>query len=128
MYTYSNLPIYNSIFFLLKDLYERVPKFGKSYKYLLGEEMLGCCIESLVLINKISSNRNRLERAEDLIKIEYKMNELLICLRIANKLNQLSTKDNYFYLSKKVVDILNQTENWKKFLHKEKCSQSYASA
>ena len=90
--------------------------------------MLGCCIESLVLINKISSNRNKSERTEDLIKIEYKMNELLVCLRVANELNQLSTKDNYFYLSKKVVDILNQTENWKKFLYKEKCSQSYVSA
>jgi len=52
MSIYSQLPIYNDTFFLLKDLYERVPKFGKQYKYMLGEKMLGCCINILVLITK----------------------------------------------------------------------------
>jgi len=127
MSAYSNLPIYNNIFFLLKDLYERVPKFSKSYKYLLGDKMLNCCLESLIFLNKISESRNKDERIEILSNIEYKMNELLVYIRIANELNQLVKKDNYFFLSKKVVDILNQIENWKKFLQKEKHSQSCVS-
>jgi len=89
--------------------------------------MLNCCLESLIFLNKISESRNKDERIEILSNIEYKMNELLVYIRIANELNQLVKKDNYFFLSKKVVDILNQIENWKKFLQKEKHSQSCVS-
>jgi hypothetical protein len=41
----SELKIYNSAVFLLKDLYERIPKFSKQYKYLLGERLIDCTIE-----------------------------------------------------------------------------------
>ena len=127
MSIYSNLPIYNNIFSLLKELYVRVPKFSKEYKYLLGEKMIKCCIDSMVLINQISSSKERTERTVLLLKIEDKMNELLVHIRIANELNQLIKKENYFFLSEKVVEILNQAENWKKFLQKKKCTQNCTS-
>jgi|GEM_PF-5170088 len=52
MAQYSHLPIYNTAFVLLRENYQRVPKFGKQYKYMLGEKMLGCCVNILVLITK----------------------------------------------------------------------------
>ena len=120
MSIYSNLPIYNSIFFLLKDLYIRVPKFSKEYKYILGEKMLACCIDSLILLNQISQSSENDERLLFLLKIDRNMNILLVHFRISNELNQFVKKDNYFFLSEKVVEILNQVENWKKFLQKKK--------
>jgi len=127
MSVYSNLPIYNTLVNLLKDLHERVPRFSKEYKYFLGEKMLKCCVDSLVLLCKISASKEKISRIEFLSQIENNMNVLLIYMRIANELNQLTKKDNYFFLSKKVVEILNQAENWKKFLQNKKCSQNCTS-
>jgi hypothetical protein len=47
------------------------------------------------------------------------MNKLLIYTRIANELNQLGKESAYFFLAEKILDIVNQTENWKKFLQKK---------
>ena len=119
MSIYSRLPIYNSVFFLLKDMYERVPKFSKQYKYLLGEKMLECCVDSIVLINQINEERCRETRIICVRKIGVNMNNLLTYTRVANELNQLGKENAYFFLSGKILDILNQTENWKKFLQKK---------
>jgi hypothetical protein len=122
MSIYSQLPIYNSVFFLLKDLYERVPKFSKQYKYLLGEKMLECCVESIILINQISDEKDNEKRIIYVSKIYENINKLLTYVRVANELNQLGKENVYFFLSGKILDILNQTENWKKFLQKKKLS------
>ena len=119
MSNYSQLPIYNSVFFLLKDLYERVPKFSKQYKYILGEKMLGCCIETILLITQISEDKESEKRLVYISNITEKMNKLLIYTRIANELNQLGKESAYFFLAEKILDIVNQTENWKKFLQKK---------
>lgn len=119
MSNYSQLPIYNSVFFLLKDLYERVPKFSKQYKYILGEKMLDCCIETILLITQISEEKENEKRLVYISNIVEKMNKLLIYTRIANELNQLGKESAYFFLAEKILDIVNQTENWKKFLQKK---------
>ena len=120
MSSYSQLPIYNSIFFLLKDLYERVPKFSKQYKYLLGEKMLGCCIDSIVLVARASEVKDNEERSGYVSSIYDHMNKLLTYARLAHELNQLGKEGSYFFLSEKIIDILNQTENWKKSLSKRR--------
>ena len=119
MSIYSQLPIYNSIFFILKDLYERVPKFSKQYKYLLGEKMISCCIDSIVLINQVSEEKDNEKRIIYVSEINKEINKLLTYTRLANELNQLGKESAYFFLSEKIVDISNQTENWKKFLQKK---------
>ena len=119
MSNYSKLQIYNSVFFLLNDLYERVPKFSKQYKYLLGEKMLDCCVKTIVLITQISEEKDNEKRIFYISKISEYINTLLIYIRLANELNQLGKESTYFFLSEKILDILNQTENWKKFLQKK---------
>ena len=119
MSIYSQLPIYNNIFFLLKDLYVRVPKFSKQYKYLLGEKMLECCVNAIFLITQISNEKDNEKRIIYVSEIHNNINILLIYIRIGNELNQLGGESSYFYLSEKILDILNQTENWKKFLQKK---------
>jgi hypothetical protein len=119
MSQYSQLPIYNSVFLLLKDLYERVPKFAKQYKYLLGEKMLDCCVSNILLITQISEEKENEKRIILISKIAYNTNNLLTYTRIANELNQFGKESVYFFLSEKILNILDQTENWKKFLQKK---------
>jgi len=119
MAQYSQLPIYNSTFFLLKDLYERVPKFDKQYKYLLGEKMLNCCVKIMLLITQISEEKDGKKRIIYISKISNNINNLLTYTRLAHELKQLGKENVYFFLSEKILDILNQTENWKKFLQKQ---------
>jgi len=119
MSQYSQLPIYNSVFLLLKDLYEMVPKFAKQYKYLLGEKMLDYCVKTIILITQISEEKENEKRIIFVSKISDNINTLLIYTRLANELNQLGKESTYFYLSEKILDISNQTENWKKFLQKK---------
>jgi len=128
MSIYSKLPIYNSVFFLLKDLYERVPKFSKQYKYLLGEKMLECLSESVVLLGRISGIKSNEKRIDCVMEINDNMGKLLMYTRVANELHQLGGENAYFFLSEKILDILNQTENWKKFLQKKEHSRNSPSA
>jgi hypothetical protein len=88
MTLHSELPIYNDIMFILKDLYRRVPKFSKQYKYILGEKMLECPINSLVLVQKISDCRDKNERIECVVFIQEEINRLLVYVRLANELEQ----------------------------------------
>jgi len=105
-------------------LYIRVPKFSKQYKYMLGEKILECCVESLSCIQEISMERDRQAR-KDLLEIILKnMNNLLLYLRIANELNQLGKKEAYYHLSSKIVEVVNQAENWKKSLQKNSIPES----
>src|SRR5690606_38561592 len=108
MSSYSHLPIYNGVFSLLLDLYERVPKFGKQYKYLLGEKMLGCCTESIVLVGRASAAGDSEARHACVSGICEHMDRLLTYTRLANELSQLGKKDAYFFLSDKIIDVLNQ--------------------
>jgi hypothetical protein len=61
---YNHLPIYNTAFVLLREFYERVPKFGKQYKYLLGERIIGANIEGIRLILEINNARELPKRRE----------------------------------------------------------------
>jgi hypothetical protein len=119
MTLHSELPIYNDIMFILKDLYRRVPKFSKQYKYILGEKMLECPINSLVLVQKISDCRDKNERIECVVFIQEEINRLLVYVRLANELEQFSNKKSYFFVAENVVNVLNQAKNWKKFLQKK---------
>ena len=81
--------------------------------------MLDCCVKMIVLISQISEEKENEKRIIYVSKISDNVNTLLTYIRLANELNQLGKESVYFFLSEKILDISNQTENWKKFLQKK---------
>ena len=116
MSQYSSLPIYNSAVNCLKDLYKRIPKFAKQYKYLLGGKLIEYNIKIISLIYEISNSRDKDERIKLVEKIEKNIDLLLIHVRICNDLKQFGMESSYLYVSENLVDISNQATRWKKYL------------
>ena len=114
MAQYSHLPIYNTAFSLLREMYERIPKFGKQYKYLLGGEIIKSNIEAIRLILEINNNREPKVRKELLEKLIWSSESIIINLRIANELKQLGGEKSYLYLVEKSVALSKQAEGWRK--------------
>ncbi|MCX6717850.1 MAG: hypothetical protein NTU76_04240 [Candidatus Taylorbacteria bacterium] len=84
MSQYSHLPIYNSTINCLKDLYQRIPKFSKQYKYLLGGKLIEYNTKIISLIFEISNSRNKEERMAFVDEIAKNIDLLLIHIRICN--------------------------------------------
>ncbi|HPS21524.1 MAG TPA: hypothetical protein PLO44_01830 [Candidatus Paceibacterota bacterium] len=114
MAQYSHLPIYNTAFSLLREMYERIPKFGKQYKYLLGGEIIKSNIEIIRLILEINNNRELKIRKELLDNLIWLSESIIINLRIANELKQLGGEKSYLYLVEKSVALSKQAEGWRK--------------
>jgi hypothetical protein len=115
---YSHLPIYTDAFILLREMYERVPKFNKQYKYLLGGEMIKMNIEAIRLILEINNTREINIRKELLGKLVWCSESIIIFLRIANELKQLGGEKSYLYLLEKTVALSKQAEGWRKSVSK----------
>lgn len=119
---YSQLPIYHDIFFLLKELYARVPNFSKQYKYFLGGKIVGLNVEMIECLYQISQTYNQNER-QNLIKILEKNTEMLsLHIRIAQELKLWGGEKKYLFLAEKISNIKLQIENWKKYLKKSNSS------
>lgn len=119
MAQYSHLPIYTDAFTLLRELYERTPKFNKQYKYLLGAEIIKANIEAIRLILEINNTRSAEERRELLGKLVWCSESIIIHLRIANELKQLGGEKSYLYLLEKAVALTKQAEGWRKSVSKK---------
>ena len=116
MAQYSHLPIYNKAFVVLRELYIRVPKFGKQYKYFLGGKLIENAIEIIKLIIKANSERDK-ERRQAIIEHLCLTIEMLIThLRIANELKQLGGQKSYLFLCEMTVELSKQAEGWKKYV------------
>ena len=110
----SELKIYNSAVFLLKDLYERIPKFSKQYKYLLGERLIDCTIEIIKQISLANNERSKLKRVEHLDIVLQKIDEMFVYVRIAEELKQFKSSSAYPYLIEKLSEISRQGTGWRK--------------
>ena len=110
----SELKIYNSAIFLLKDLYERIPKFSKQYKYLLGERLIDCTIEIIKQISLANNERSKLKRVEHLDIVLQKIDEMFVYVRIAEELKQFKSSSAYLYLIEKLSEISRQGTGWRK--------------
>lgn len=117
MAQYSHLPIYNAAFGLLREFYERVPKFAKQYKYLLGEKLIGANIEIIRLILETNNTRDVAKRKILLEDLVWKSESIIILLRIANELKQLGGEKGYLHLLEKTVGLSKQAEGWRKSTH-----------
>lgn len=116
MAQYSHLPIYNKAFTILREFYQRTPKFGKQYKYLLGGKLIEYNIEIIKLIIKANSERDKEKRQTQLDYLCLTIEMLIIHLRVASELKQLGGQKSYLYLSEMAVDLSKQAEGWKKYI------------
>ena len=100
--------------FLLKDFYERVPRFSKQYKYLLGEKIIDCIIR--MIMNIVSANGERVDHKRIIFieSILSNIEELFIYIRIAEELKQFKSATAYPFLIEKLMDISRQSSGWKK--------------
>ena len=112
---YEHLPIYNRAFAVLREFNIRVPKFGKQYKYFLGGELIRCSIETIKLIIKANSERDKERRIALMEQLCLTIETLITQLRIANELRQLGGQKSYLYLCELAVDLSKQAEGWKKY-------------
>ena len=111
---YNHLPIYNTAFELLREFYERIPKFAKQYKYLLGEKLISSNIEAIRIILEINNTRDTEKRKLLLENLIWCAESIIINLRIANELKQLGGEKSYLYLLQKTVVLSKQSEGWRK--------------
>jgi hypothetical protein len=116
MAQYSHLPIYNKAFAILREFYQRVPKFGKQYKYFLGGKLIEHSIDIIKLIIKANSERDSERRTELIEHLCLTIEMLITEIRIANELRQLGGQTSYLYLSEMAVDLSKQAEGWKKYI------------
>jgi hypothetical protein len=114
MSQYSHLPIYNAAFIFLRELYQRVPKFNKQYKYVLGQQLLSYSIATIRLIIKANNERSMEERRLILATLIETIELLGLHCRIAEELHQWGSNKAYLYLMEKTADLLKQAEGWKK--------------
>jgi four helix bundle protein len=114
MSTSSELKIYNSAMFLLKDLYQRIPRFDKQYKYLLGERLIDSTIEIIKEISEANNERLKVKRLEHIDKILKKVDEMFVYIRIAEDLKQFKSSSAYPHLIEKISEILRQGTGWKR--------------
>lgn len=114
MARYAHLPIYNTAFAILKELYIRVPKFGKAYKHTLGNKMLDISQEIVMLVIQANNDRRiRAQKIDDLLK---NAESLTILSRISDELNQWGGERIYLSFAEKVVSLSKQAEGWRKTL------------
>jgi hypothetical protein len=112
MARYNHLPIYNTAFGLLKELYIRVPKLNKQYKYTLGSSLIFAnmeCIKYIVTAN----NRPISERKEILTELIWKAEEIIILLRVVEELKLFSSDKQYLILMENVTNLARQAEGWR---------------
>ncbi len=112
MSKYAHLPIYNTAFSILKELYIRIPKFGKSYKHTLGNRLLDAGQEIVILI--IQANNDRITRLQKIEELRKNAELLTILSRIADELGQWGGERIYLSFAEKIVSLSKQCEGWRK--------------
>ena len=100
----------------MHEFYLRVPKFGKQYKYFLGNNLIEYSCEIIEIIIKANSERDIKERRVLLDSLCVTIEMLITQLRIANELRQLGGQKSYLYLCELLVDLSKQAEGWKKYI------------
>lgn len=112
MSRYTHLPIYNTAFSLLKELYIWVPKLNKQYKYTLGADLVSLnmeCIKIIIMANNLPTT----QRKEILTDLILKIEEIIILLRITEELKLFSSDKQYLVLMEKITNLAHQAEGWR---------------
>jgi hypothetical protein len=110
MAQFEHLPLYRQTFSFLVEFHKLVPDFPKKYKFELGSIIIKDLTKSCLLIIEINSSQNKNKLLKDLILI---LEKVKIQIRILKCLDIIS-KNLYFNLSEKLIQLLKQCEGWRK--------------
>lgn len=92
---------------------------NKIYKYQLGAEICKCGSELVSAIYLALDDMGYSQQKENDIKIiNRKIMNLIVAVRVARDINQVS-QSNFEMIINKIVSIKTQTENWLSFIQHE---------
>ena len=110
MAQFEHLPIYKQSYNLLVEFHKLLPNFPKKYKFTIGSEIINDLTKGIVMIIQINRRKEKSDLLEDLILLFEKVK---LQIRLLKGLEVIS-KELYFNLSDKIIQILKQCEGWKK--------------
>lgn len=109
----SDLPLYLSVYKLLKYLYGLVSQFPKSHKHTLGESVLSYAWEVLDLIIE-ANNKENTEKHAIIKNASSSFDKLKTRLRLAHELKLISTR-KYAHLIEQNEEIGRMLTGWMKW-------------
>lgn len=110
MAQFEHLPIYRQSFNLLVEFHKLLPNFPKKYKFTIGSEIINDLTKGIVMIIQTNRKNEKSYLLEDLILLFEKVK---LQIRLLKSLEVIS-KELYFNLSDKIIQILKQCERWRK--------------
>lgn len=118
----DDLPLYITMYKLLKYLYLLVKNFSKEYKYTLGQDILECAwevLDGIISANIASNNR----KAETILKTSASFDQLKSRLRMAHELKLIAHKQ-YAYIISQNEEIGKMLAGWYTWAQKQKSVQA----
>jgi len=109
MAQYEHLPIYKKMFDLTVYIEGIVKSFSRYHKYTIGSELRNISRETLILVIKANSER---DKKEMLLKVRGKLEELKILARVAKEVKAFGSFKSFEYLVKELVEVSRQNEGW----------------
>ena len=113
MSNYYHLPIYKEAYGLLLDIFRRVDKLAKGYRYTIGERLKNECLDILKHIYLASDVGQAMpkERSAYIALILQSVTHMKVLLRVLKDLGEMSVK-NYTVFSQKVESLSKQATGW----------------
>ena len=106
----ADLPVIQASLDLSKELIPRVAKFPRTYKYVLGDRIVGHVLDIQdLLINAVYARK----KTGFLDQVNTRLEQLRFLLRLANELGGLAHK-GYGHVSKMVDELGRQVGGWRR--------------
>lgn len=109
----QDLPVIQKALDLSKELIPRAAKLPNTYKYVLGDRMMGHVLDIQDMLIKARYSKDKADKAGFLDDANTHLEQLRFMLRLANELGGLSHK-GYGHVSKIVDELGRQIGGWRK--------------
>jgi hypothetical protein len=107
---FEHLPLYKQTFNLLVEFHKLISIFPKKYKFAIGVPIINDLTNSIIMIIEVNNKKEKIEKLNELILL---FEKIKLQIRLLKSLEIIS-KQLYFNLSDKIIQILKQCEGWKK--------------
>ncbi len=109
MAQYEHLPIYKKAYDFALYCEKIVRGFSRYHKYTLGTELRQGSRQVIRLIRQANSTR---ERAQVLLQLRSKLEDLKLTIRLCKDLQAFANFNSFQFAINEVVDISRQNEGW----------------